>query len=107
VLAEEVSARINQITDEVAASQLVDDPAMRRAALRLMAPDMLVEKVGGAAKVIERLPPAYQRALVATAVASNFVYRFGLGAGFEEYRRYVAELALGPASGPLSGTTPS
>jgi len=36
---------------------------------------------------------------VATAVASNFVYRFGLGAGFEEYRRYVTELA--------AGTTPS
>jgi len=115
VLAEEVSARINQITDEVAASQLVDDPAMRRAALRLMAPDMLVDAVGGPAKVIERLPPAYQRALVATAVASNFVYRFGLSAGFEEYRRYVAELALGaasapnrgPAAGAVAGTTPS
>jgi glutamate dehydrogenase len=98
VLAEEVSARINQITDEVAASSLVDDPAMRRAALRLQAPAMLVDAVG-AQTMIERLPPAYQRALVATAVASTFVYRFGLSAGFEEYRRYVAELA--------SGTTPS
>ena len=38
VLAEEVSARINQITDEVAASSLVNDPAMRLAALRLQAP---------------------------------------------------------------------
>jgi glutamate dehydrogenase len=98
VLAEEVSARINQITDEVAASCLVDDPAMRLAALRLQAPDMLVAEVG-VDHLVERLPPAYQRALVATAVASNFVYRFGLASGFEEYRRYVAELA--------SGTTPS
>jgi glutamate dehydrogenase len=106
VLAEEVSARINEITDEVAASGLVDDPAMRRAAMRLMAPDMLVDEVGFD-HLVERVPPAYQRALVATAVASNFVYRFGLGAGFEEYRRYVTELARGPASGPLSGTTPS
>jgi glutamate dehydrogenase len=106
VLAEEVSARINQITDEVATSQLVDDPAMRHAALRLQAPALLVEEVGAEA-MIAHLPPAYQRALVATAVASTFVYRFGLSAGFEEYRRYVAELARLPASGPLSGTTPS
>lgn len=98
VLAEEVSARINEITDEVAASSLVNDPAMRLAALRLQAPALLVEEVGAAA-LIERLPPAYQRALVATAVGSTFVYRHGLAAGFEEYRRYVAELA--------SGTTPS
>jgi glutamate dehydrogenase len=98
VLAEEVSARINQITDEVAASSLVNDPAMRRAAMRLQAPAMLVAEVG-AETLVERLPPAYQRALVATAVASNFVYQFGLSAGFEEYRGYVAGLA--------SGTTPS
>ncbi len=98
VLAEEVSARINQITDEVAASSMVNDPAMRLAALRLQAPDMLVDEVG-VARLVERLPPAYQRALVATAVASTFVYRYGLAAGFEEYRGYVAELA--------SGTTPS
>ena len=38
VLADEVSARINEITDEVAASSLVNDPAMRLAALRLQVP---------------------------------------------------------------------
>ncbi|MCX7030788.1 MAG: NAD-glutamate dehydrogenase [Spirochaetes bacterium] len=98
LLAEEVSARINEITGQVAGSTLVNDPAVRLAALRLQAPALLVSEVG-AEKLLERLPPAYLSAFVATAVASSFVYRFGLSAGFEEYRRYVAELA--------SGTTPS
>jgi hypothetical protein len=29
-------------------------------------------------------------------VASAFIYRFGLEAGFEDYRRYVEELAETP-----------
>ena len=57
-------------------------------------PAVLQEKVGMDA-LFSRVPQSYQKAIFARSVASGFIYRFGVDAGFEDYRRYVEELAAG------------
>ncbi len=97
-LSEGVSAKINEITRAVADSQLFDNAAVRAGAMMLHVPPVLLETVG-MERLAARVPVAYQRAIVARAVASTFVYRFGVAAGFEDYRRFVEELARGAVKG--------
>lgn len=77
-------------------STLFDDAPVREAAFRLHVPRVLQEKLD-VTELSRRLPLNYQRAFFARAIASTFVYRFGLDAGFEDYRRFVQELATGRA----------
>jgi glutamate dehydrogenase len=92
VLSETVSSKINEITIAIERSTLYDSEAIRRNSLRMHAPPALVEKIG-LEDLMARLPESYQRAILARSVASNFVYQYGLEAGFEDYRQYVEELA--------------
>jgi glutamate dehydrogenase len=92
VLSETVSAKINEITTAIEGAALFENEAVRRAAFRLHAPAVLLELVGMDA-FQARVPMSYQRAIFARAVASGFIYRFGIEAGFEDYRRFVEDLA--------------
>jgi glutamate dehydrogenase len=93
-LSEAVSERINTITRSIEDSALFDNETVRVNAFRLYVPQVLVETIGMKA-ILERVPLSYQRALFARAVASSFIYNFGIEAGFEDYRRYTEELARG------------
>jgi glutamate dehydrogenase len=95
VLSETVSEKIIEITRAIEGSALFDNAAVRRGAFRSHLPAALLEAVGMEA-VFSRVPLSYQRAIFARSVASAFIYRFGLEAGFEDYRRYVEELAETP-----------
>jgi len=95
VLSETVSEKIIEITRAIEGSALFDNAAVRRSAFRSHVPSALLEAVGMEA-VFSRVPLSYQRAIFARSVASAFIYRFGLEAGFEDYRRYVEELAETP-----------
>jgi glutamate dehydrogenase len=92
ILSETVSAKINEITRAVGESSLFENPAVRRSALRAHVPACLLQEVGMDA-IERRVPASYQRAIFARSVASGFIYRRGPDAGFEDYRRYIEELA--------------
>jgi glutamate dehydrogenase len=94
VLSETVSEKINEITRAIEASALFENAAVRRSAFRSHVPAVLQDTVGLEA-IFARVPLSYQRAIFARSVASGFIYRFGVEAGFEDYRRYVEELAAG------------
>jgi glutamate dehydrogenase len=94
VLSETVSAKINEITRAIEDSALFGSDAVRREAFRQHVPPVLLEHVGMDA-LQARVPPSYQKAIFARSVASGFIYRFGTEAGFEDYRRYIEELAAG------------
>jgi glutamate dehydrogenase len=94
VLSETVSAKINEITRAIEGSALFASDAVRREAFRQHVPPVLLEHVGMDA-LQARVPPSYQKAIFARSVASGFIYRFGTEAGFEDYRRYIEELAAG------------
>ncbi len=89
-LADAVSERIISITAEVAGSSLFDDPDLRRAALLRHVPAALLE-TPGIETLMKRLPEAYQRAVVSRSIASAFVYRSGIEAGYEDYRLFIRE----------------
>jgi glutamate dehydrogenase len=91
-LSERVSAKINEITRSIEESALFENDALRASAFRMYVPETLLAKVGLEA-LFARLPVSYQKAIFARSVASGFVYRFGIDAGFEDYRRFVEELA--------------
>jgi glutamate dehydrogenase len=91
-LSEAVSRTINEITGTIEDSSLFANVAVRRSALRLHVPPALVEVVG-LEVLLERLPGSYLKAIIARSVASTFVYRFGIDAGFEDYRLFIEELA--------------
>jgi glutamate dehydrogenase len=93
-LSETVSEKINEITRAIQDSALFANPEVRQRALALQVPPLLLEKVGVEA-LLERLPLNYQKALFACSIASSFVYRFGIAAGFEDYRQYVEQLGRG------------
>jgi glutamate dehydrogenase len=97
-LADSVSECINGITREVAESSLFDNQSLRLAALLQHVPSVLLKAIG-METLMKRLPEAYQRAVVARSVASTFVYRKGLEAGFEDYRLFIEELG-GKAASP-------
>ncbi len=91
-LSEAVSRRINEITESIERSNLYEQEAVRRNALRMHTPAVLVEKIGLEA-LMKRLPESYQRAILARTIASAFVYECGLDAGFEDYRQFVEGFA--------------
>jgi glutamate dehydrogenase len=92
VLSDTVSAKINEITAAIEASALFENAEVRRSAFRQHAPACLLAEIGMDA-LLSRVPVSYQRAVCARSVASGFIYSVGLGAGFEDYRRYVEEFA--------------
>jgi glutamate dehydrogenase len=91
-LSEGVSRKINDITRSIEESTLFANRPVRRGSLRMHIPPALT----GAVELdilMERLPESYQRAVFARSIASSFVYRFGLEAGFEDYRQFIEGLA--------------
>jgi glutamate dehydrogenase len=92
VLSESVSTKINEITSAIEQSELFENQTVRTNALRRHVPATLLKEIG-MEKLQARVPQSYQRAIFARSVASGFIYRYGITAGFEDYRQYVEELA--------------
>lgn len=83
-----ISEKINRLTDEIQASALATAPRVRRRVLLEACPRALLELVGLEA-VARRLPEAYARALVASHLASRYVYRYGLGASELRFVEFI------------------
>jgi glutamate dehydrogenase len=91
VLSNRISERINATADAMAASQLVRDAKLRRKVLSECTPPALLELVG-IDHILERVPENYLDALVATTVATRFIYGRGLAANEVDFYAFIAEL---------------
>jgi glutamate dehydrogenase len=91
LLTNEVSRRINDLTDAVAGSDLPDSDGIRRKIVAAYTPECLLELVG-VDGMIERLPDNYLRSIVATKIATSFVYDCGLDADEVVFFNYVSGL---------------
>lgn len=89
LLSDDISARINRITDAVQQSALLADEAMRRAVISRYIPEILLEKVGYDA-VVERAPKAYLDAIMAATLGAQFVYAYGLEATEVDFAAFLA-----------------
>lgn len=91
VLTDLLSEKINQIKDAVAASDLASNKALFAAALRCCIPKVLIELVGFE-RILERVPHSYQKALFAAALASQYVYKYGLDANEINFYDFLKEI---------------
>jgi glutamate dehydrogenase len=91
LLTNEVSRRINDLTDAVAGSDLPDTDCVRKKILAAYTPKCLLELVG-VDGMIKRLPENYLRSIVATKIATSFVYDCGLDADEVVFFKYVSRL---------------
>ncbi len=89
-----VSGRINQITDAVRESGLSDDPAIREHILSDYVPGQLLELLG-LKTILARVPESYVKAIVATKMATEFIYTCGLRANEVDFADYVDGLKTG------------
>jgi glutamate dehydrogenase len=89
VLSDLVSEKINSIKDAVGKSELAHDKALFRKVTQCCIPRALVEEIGFE-KIMKRVPMTYLRAVVASQLASRYVYEYGLDANeinFYEFLR--------------------
>ncbi len=91
LLINDVSRKINDITDAVADSDLPDDPVLKRKAIREYTPDSLLDLVG-LDTILSRVPEMYLRAVVATKLAADFVYTYGIDGNAVDFYRYISSM---------------
>jgi glutamate dehydrogenase len=94
ILTNLVSAKINAITDSVRDSELPRVPAIREKVMSAYTPKPLLELVG-LQNILERVPPNYLEAAVATKIATSFVYRHGLDSSEVDFFNYVNKTICG------------
>ncbi|MFA6507903.1 MAG: NAD-glutamate dehydrogenase domain-containing protein [Treponemataceae bacterium] len=99
-LSNAVSEKINRITDAVRESALADDPEIRKRILTDYTPKQLLDSLG-LEKIISRVPKAYLKAIIATKMATDFVYGRGLRANEVDFADYVASLKTERRKGEL------
>jgi glutamate dehydrogenase len=92
VLTNRVSQKINSITDAVFSSALVRDPVLRAKVLTDYSPPSLMSLVG-LKRIIERVPENYLNSIVATRMATRFVYGHGLETNEVDFLTFVEELS--------------
>ncbi|MFA6568433.1 MAG: NAD-glutamate dehydrogenase domain-containing protein [Victivallales bacterium] len=89
-LSDDLSEKINEITSAIETSDLFGEKKLRQSVLLSHIPASLVG-IAGVDALLARIPLSYQKAIFARALASGFVYKHGIDAGYEAYRRYINE----------------
>lgn len=92
VLTNAVSQKINDITDAVFRSSLVRDASLRSRVLTDYTPPALLALIG-LKKIQERVPANYLNAIIATRMATLFVYGHGLATDEVDFLTFVDGLA--------------
>jgi len=93
LLSNALSGKINQITDSIRASTLAGDRVIREKILTEYTPPALLNLLG-LQTILNRVPDSYLRSIVATKMATDFVYRHGLGANEVDFADFVTSLKL-------------
>ncbi|EIN12308.1 NAD-specific glutamate dehydrogenase [Punctularia strigosozonata HHB-11173 SS5] len=92
LISDELSSRLNELTDELEGSDLFEDAPSRRGVMRRAIPKTLVDEVG-LETLLRRLPEPYQRALFSSWVASHFIYKYGVNGSSVDFFHFARDLA--------------
>jgi glutamate dehydrogenase len=92
VLSDSISEKINLIKDAVSKSDLFEDKALFRKVIKCCIPGVLIEEIGFP-KLLKRVPQPYLRAVLASQLASRYVYRYGLEANEINFYDFLKEIA--------------
>lgn len=88
LLTDRVSGKINGIKDAVYSSRLEEDREFFRKVLDCYCPDILIDTIG-LDKLMERVPDSYLKAILASRLASRYVYSYGLGATEIDFHDFI------------------
>jgi glutamate dehydrogenase len=87
-LTNSVSKKINDITDAVFKSDLPENPKLRENIITEYTPKPLLELIG-LESILKRVPENYLNAIVASKVATNFVYTYGMESNEIDFYNYL------------------
>ena len=94
VLSNKSSKIINDITDTVKCSELVEDEKVVKRIVEAYTPAPLMKLVP-IDELLERVPANYIRAIVSTALATRFVYLYGIDASHVDFYSFCSKLLSG------------
>ncbi len=83
-----VSSKINDITDAIFNSDLHANTKLREKVVEEYTPKPLLDLVG-LENILQRVPDNYLNAIVATKLATSFVYTYGLDSNEIDFYNYL------------------
>jgi len=87
-----LSNKINEITDSVVNSELVANKRLKEKIIGEYTPECLVE-LAGLKNILARVPDNYLNAIVATRLATGFIYKYGLQANEVDFYHYIGSFS--------------
>lgn len=94
VLSTELSQALNRLSEELEATDLFDQPQVRRAVLSHVFPQTLQEAIG-LDTLIQRVPRNYAQSAFAAFLAADFIYKNGPDASAVAFYKHVNALEHG------------
>jgi glutamate dehydrogenase len=88
ILTDQISDKINQITDAVYASKLFDNRPLFKNIVECCCPSSLINQVGFKT-ILKRVPESYLKAVFASHLASTYVYTYGLNANEIDFHTFL------------------
>lgn len=88
-----VSSKINDLTDAIFNSDLPANPQLKKKLIEDYAPKPLLDLIG-LDNILERVPENYLNAIVATRLATSFVYAHGLDGNEIDFYTYLQKFVL-------------
>ncbi len=91
LLTNSISKRINTITDAIASSKLPENPRLCRHVVEQYVPQSLKDLIG-LDEILKTVPENYLRWMIASTMATHFVYQNGLETDEVAFHNYVSSL---------------
>jgi glutamate dehydrogenase len=91
ILTDQLSDKINKLTDSIHESDLGKDKALLRAVVEQHCPPALVKMVG-IDEILRRVPGNYLQAIFSSWLASHFIYDYGLQADEIDFHKFLEQL---------------
>ncbi len=92
ILTDQLSDKINKVADSIHRSDFCMDKTLCRAVVEQHCPPTLVKMVG-VDEILNRVPKNYLQAIMASWLASHFIYEFGLEADEIDFHSFLKRFA--------------
>ena len=90
ILTDELSDKINQVTDSIFKSSLWNDKTLVKSIVERHCPKTLVDKIG-IDDILKRIPANYLQSILSSWLASHFIYKYGLHADEIDFYSFLKQ----------------
>ena len=91
ILSNMISKKINEITDSVHKSNLVQERGFVKKVVERYVPESLL-RIIGIENLMKRVPENYLKAIVSTQIATEFVYQYGIDGDEVDFYNFIDQL---------------